>query len=104
MLSKTILASTALAAVVNAHGPPGPPGPPGYGPGHGNGGSNTTDTYPSYWEKLQGSNYLPSFDWYNANWPPQSVGAPLVPQKPDQELIDLVESVDINREHATFCV
>ncbi|KAI0484063.1 peptidase M28 [Xylariaceae sp. FL0804] len=49
------------------------------------------------WEMISGSQYLPSNAWSNANWPLQSVGQPLVPQEPDEELIELVEGIDVER-------
>ncbi|KAK4560765.1 hypothetical protein LTR86_005344 [Recurvomyces mirabilis] len=99
MLSHLTVAAAGLLSLVNAHPPPppppGPPGPPGYGPGNGN--PSSGGVYSTQWEQLQGSNYLPSVNWANANWPPQNVGVALVPQAPDQELISLIEGIDVNR-------
>ncbi|KAK5117583.1 hypothetical protein LTR62_005005 [Meristemomyces frigidus] len=86
MLTQLSFAAAALLPVINAHGPPG------YGPPHSGDGN-----YSASWESLQGSNYLPSSNWANSNWPPQSVGSPLVPQAPDQELIEMLEGIDVNR-------
>ncbi|EMC93142.1 hypothetical protein BAUCODRAFT_133134 [Baudoinia panamericana UAMH 10762] len=49
------------------------------------------------WYSLPGSIYAPSFNWANANWPVQSVGGPLVPQRPDQELINMLNEISIPR-------
>jgi len=96
MLSHLTIAAVSLLPLVSAHPPPPPP--PGYGPG----GSGGNGVYSTQWEQLQGSNYLPSFNWANANWPPQNVGVALVPQAPDQELISLLEGIDVNRTYLTF--
>jgi hypothetical protein len=84
-----ILTLTSLAVILPvlcAHSPPS----------YGGGGY-----YPTSWEGLTGSNYLPSNNWAEANWPPQNVGVALVPQAPDEEMKELLDSISVDRELST---
>ncbi|KAK4889043.1 hypothetical protein LTR27_012159 [Elasticomyces elasticus] len=85
----TLSTIAALLPVISAQGSYG-----GYGSGTN---SSSNGTYSLAWESLPGSIFLPSDDWANANWPPQNVGVPLVPQAPDAELKALLDGVSIPR-------
>ncbi|KAK3637073.1 hypothetical protein LTR56_013804 [Elasticomyces elasticus] len=88
-MSSILSTIAALLPVISAQGSYG-----GYGSGTN---SSSNGTYSLAWESLPGSIFLPSDDWANANWPPQNVGVPLVPQAPDAELKALLDGVSIPR-------
>ncbi|KAK4961335.1 hypothetical protein LTR10_001825 [Elasticomyces elasticus] len=91
-MSSILSTIAALLPVISAQGSYG-----GYGSGTN---SSSNGTYSLAWESLPGSIFLPSDDWANANWPPQNVGVPLVPQAPDAELKALLDGVSIPRKHS----
>ena len=50
------------------------------------------------WEKLPGSLNSPWGSCADANWPVSTVGKPLVPQKPDAELIEMLSEISPERK------
>lgn len=61
---------------------------------------NSSGNYSLSWESLPGSIYAASQNWANANWPVENVGQPLVPQTPDEELMEMLEGISIDRTHS----
>ena len=82
MLSRFATLAALLPAAIQAQG--------GYG---------GSGEYSLGFENLPGSIYKPSTNWANANWPPQNVGVALVPQAPDQELIELLDGISVPRTY-----
>ena len=53
---------------------------------------------PTAWESLPGAINTPWGACADTNWPVGLVGKPLVPQKPDAELMEMLSEISVERE------